>query len=104
VKLTLAGSDLGHRQLQIGRDLLTSTTGQSVRGATAGQIEDGTGGKGALLAGEPADHRGNFLRFNKAIHGNLRAHGLDVFLAHLREQIGRCRSRRYAVNQNAARG
>jgi hypothetical protein len=74
---------------------------RSISGAATRDIKLGAGGKGTILARKTADRCRDFMQFYKSVHRYLRAHVLDVFVSHLREQIGACARGSNAIHQNA---
>src|SRR5262245_32692439 len=66
----------------------------SIRGSTAGEIENRASAERAFFRGEPGHERGDLLRLSQPPQRNLGQHVVDMCLRHLREQgcahRGRC--------------
>ena len=73
---------------------------RSVGRAPARDVKDATGREGALLAGEPGDHRRDFLDLDETAHRDFRQHELDEFGLHLVKYVSLGSSRCNAVHQN----
>src|SRR6266540_171331 len=76
----------------------------SVRGATAGEIVDGTRAERALVRGQPGHQRGDFFRLSHASHGDLGNQQVHRALLHLLEHLGADHGGRHGIDEDPARG